>query len=105
MRIESLENHVNFQEERFGRSVVLTSDTAVMFMYSFQPGQAMTDHTHPFSHEFVMVIAGEAVITVGVESVLAGPNMVVFIPREVVHSIHNHTDQPLIVTSYMSPKP
>jgi quercetin dioxygenase-like cupin family protein len=101
VRIEELEKHINFQDERFGRSVVLSSDTAVLFMYSFKPGQAMTEHTHPFSNEFITVVEGEAVISVGVESVLAEPHMVVFAPKEVVHSIHNYTDKPLIVTSFM----
>jgi len=105
MRIEELKKHVNFQKERFGRSVVLTSDNSVLFLYSFKPGQAMTEHTHPFSNEYLTVIDGEAVISVGVESVLVKPHQVVFIPREEVHAIHNHTKKPLLVTSFMCPKP
>jgi quercetin dioxygenase-like cupin family protein len=105
MILENLRAHMKFESERFGRSVVLSSDTAVLFLYSFQAGQAMTDHTHPFSNEFLQVIQGEATITVDVETVLAKPGEVIFVPREFVHSIHNHTDRPLVVSSFMSPKP
>jgi quercetin dioxygenase-like cupin family protein len=105
MRIEEIKEHVNFQKERFGRSVVLTSDNSVLFLYSFKPGQAMTEHTHPFSNEYLTVVEGEAVISVGVESVIAKPQHVVFVPREEHHSIHNNTDKPLLVTSFMTPKP
>lgn len=105
MRIEDLKKHANFQEERFGRSVVLTTDNSVLFVYSFKPGQAMTEHTHPFSQEYLTVIEGEALISVGVESVLVHPNEVVFVNREVIHSIHNNTDKPLLVSSFMAPKP
>ncbi len=65
----------------------------------------MSDHTHPFSGEFLSVIEGEALISVGVESVLAQPHSVTFVPPEAVHSIHNHGTTPLLVTSFMSPKP
>ncbi len=105
MRLEELKKHINLQPDRFGRSVILSSDNAVLSLYSFQPGQAMSEHTHPFSGEFISVIEGEALISAGVESVLAPPHSVTFVPPEAVHSIHNHGSTPLLVTSFMSPKP
>lgn len=105
MKIESLLNHIQLQGDRFGRSVIATSDSAVLFLYSFNPGQSMTDHTHPFSNEFLTVMEGEAMITVGTESVLAEPGQVVLVPKESVHAIQNLTDERLLVTSFMSPKP
>ncbi|MEW6517187.1 MAG: cupin domain-containing protein [candidate division FCPU426 bacterium] len=105
MRIENIKDHIQFEDEGFGRSVVITSDNSVLFLYTFKPGQAMTEHTHPFTNEYVTVIEGEALISVDVESVLVAPQQVVFIPRESVHSIHNHSSKPLIVASFMTPKP
>lgn len=105
MKVTQLSKHVALQEERFGRSVVLTSDASVLFLYTFKPGQAMTDHTHPFSNEFLTVIEGEALISVGTESVLAEPGTAVAVAPEAVHSIHNHGQTPLVVASFMSPKP
>ena len=105
MKITNLNDHANFQKERFGRSVVMSADTAALFLYSFQPGQAMTDHTHPFSAEFLTVIEGEAQISIRTETFLAGVNDVVIVPPEAVHSIHNHSKKPLLVASFMSPKP
>jgi len=105
MRIENLQDHANFEPTGFGRSGVITSDNSVLFLYTFKPGQAMTEHTHPFSNEYLTVIEGEALISVGVESVLVSPQQVVFVPREAVHSIHNHSARPLLVASFMSPKP
>jgi quercetin dioxygenase-like cupin family protein len=105
VKIAHLQDYVNFQNERFGRSVVMSSDTAVLFLYSFKPGQAMTDHTHPFSAEFLTVVAGEALITINTETVLAQVDDVVIVPPEAVHSIQNQGREPLLVTSFMSPKP
>lgn len=105
MKIQKLKEHANFLDEHFGRSVVASSDTAALFVYSFKPGQSMTDHTHPFSAEFLTVIEGEALISVGEESVLAEPDTVVVVPPEAVHAIHNNTQKPLLVASFMSPKP
>lgn len=105
MRIEDLKQHVQFDEKIFTRQVVHSCDQAALFIYAFLPGQAMTDHTHPFSYEFLTILEGEAVITVGVESVLAAQDDVVLVHREEVHSIQNHSDQPLVISSFMSPKP
>lgn len=105
MKITRLEDHVKLQDDRFGRSVVATADSAVLFLYTFKPGQAMTDHTHPFSAEFITVVSGEAVITINTETVVAQVDDVVVVPPEAVHSIVNQTENPLLVTSLMSPKP
>lgn len=105
MRIEEIKKHANFQAKGFGRSVVITSDTSVLFLYSFKPGQAMTEHTHPFSNEYLTIIEGDAMISVGVESVLASPQQVIFVPREARHAIYNLGKTPLLVTGFMSPKP
>jgi quercetin dioxygenase-like cupin family protein len=105
VRIQHLDQHVNFQIEKFGRSVVFSTDTAAQFVYAFRPGQAMTEHTHPFSGEYILVLAGEAQISVGTESVLAAVNDVVLVAPEEVHAIYNHGSEPLVVLSFMSPKP
>jgi quercetin dioxygenase-like cupin family protein len=105
VKLTNWRDHINPQNERFGRSVVMSCDTAALFVYTFKPGQAMTDHTHPFSTEFVAVLQGEGLISVGTESILAAPGDVVFVPPEAVHAIHQRGTAPLVVASYMSPKP
>jgi mannose-6-phosphate isomerase-like protein (cupin superfamily) len=65
----------------------------------------MTEHTHPFSAEYIVVLEGEAQISVGTESVLAEINAVVLVLPEEVHAIYNHGREPLIILSFMSPKP
>ncbi len=105
MKLTNWRDHINPQSERFGRSVVMSSDTAALFVYTFKPKQAMTDHTHPNSTEFVAVLQGEASISVGTETILAGPGDVVLVPPELVHSIHQRGSALLVVASYMSPKP
>lgn len=105
MRITSLKDHIRFDAERFGRSVVFSSDTAVMFIYSFHPGQAMTEHTQPFAHVILHVLEGEAHVSVATETVMAPAGTVISIPPETVQAIYNRSDRPLVVASYMSPKP
>ena len=105
MRIEDIKKHARFETKGFGRSVVVTSDNSVLFLYCFKAGQAMTEHTHPFSNEYLTIVEGEAMISVGVESVLASPQHVIFVPREARHAIYNQGKKPLLVTGFMTPKP
>lgn len=105
MQIKDLKKYVQFDEEKFARQVVHSCDHAVLFIYSFLPGQAMSEHTHPFSHEFITVLEGEAVISVGVESVIAVQDDVLLINPEEIHAIQNHSNKPLVVSIFMSPKP
>ncbi len=105
MLFTNIREHVLWQNDHFGRSVVLSSDNAAFFLYAFKPGQAMTEHSHPFSTEYLLVLEGEAVISVGTESVLAVPDAVVVIPAESVHAMYNHTQRPLLIGSFMTPKP
>jgi quercetin dioxygenase-like cupin family protein len=105
VKLTTWREHINPQNEKFGRSVVMSSDTAALFVYTFKPGQAMTDHTHPFATEFLTVLQGEAMISVGTESILAAVGDVVLFPSEAVHAIHQRGTALLVVASYMSPKP
>lgn len=105
MKITNLRDHINYRDEKFGRSVVASGDTSVLFVYSFKIGQAMTDHTHPFSTEFISVLEGEARISVGTETFLATVGDVVQVSAEAVHAIHQQGQVPLVVLSFMSPKP
>ena len=105
MRIQHLDKHLNFLDEKFGRSVVFSTDTAAQFMYTFKPDQAMTEHTHPLSAEYIVVLEGEAQISVGTETVIAEVNAVVLVLAGEVHSIHNYGREPLVIMSFMSPKP
>mgnify|MGYP006287319937 FL=1 len=105
MKITYLDRHVNVQTDRFGRAVVTSSTTAVLFLYTFSPGQAMTEHTQPLSHVFLTVLEGEGHITVDRETVIAGEGAVITVEPGIVHAIHNRSDKPLVVSSFMSPKP
>ena len=105
MKVTSLSDFVDFTDERFGRSAVLSSNQAALFLYCFKPGQEMPDHTHPFSAEYLLVLEGEAVISMDVESVLAGVHQAVLIPPEAVHAISNAGSAPLVIASFMSPRP
>jgi quercetin dioxygenase-like cupin family protein len=52
----------------------------------FDPGQGPPPHFHHDHEEYFFVLEGEFELTVGAQTVTAGPGSIVFVPRETVHA-------------------
>jgi quercetin dioxygenase-like cupin family protein len=52
----------------------------------FEPGQGPPPHFHRDHEEYFFVLEGEFELTVGGQTVTAGPGSMVFVPRETVHA-------------------
>ena len=53
------------------------------------PGEGPPNHVHFIQEEILFIIEGLYEVTVGQETVKAGPGSIVFIPRNVVHGFKN----------------
>ncbi|KNB49918.1 cupin domain-containing protein [Streptomyces caatingaensis] len=58
------------------------------FLY-LEPGEAVTEHYHPYSEEFVHVVAGELEMTVDGEPVPLGPGDSLLVPTGLRHRLVN----------------
>lgn len=57
-------------------------------LFTDPPGRVWKDFVHA-TNELVTVVEGRLEMTVGDQTVIAGPGDEVFIPRGIVHSVHN----------------
>jgi quercetin dioxygenase-like cupin family protein len=71
---------------------------------SFPPGVGLPLHSHPHPvEEFLYVLKGKGLETVGDEKREVGPGSAVFIPSEVEHNVVNIGDEMLILLVVASP--
>ena len=71
---------------------------------AFPPGTSIPLHKHPHPvEEFLYVLQGRAMETVGDEKREIGPGSAVFIPPEVEHKFDNLGDEMLILLVVVSP--
>jgi quercetin dioxygenase-like cupin family protein/ribosome-associated toxin RatA of RatAB toxin-antitoxin module len=68
-----------------------------------QPGEVVTEHYHPYSEEFLVVVAGRLTVRLdGVDHIVeAGAG--VFIPIGVKHRLRNAGDEPAVAVFSLSP--
>jgi mannose-6-phosphate isomerase-like protein (cupin superfamily) len=66
-----------------------TGGATSVIVASHKPGEGLPDHVHFKQEEFLFIIEGLYEVTVGDQTVNAGPGSIVFIPRNVVHRFKN----------------
>ncbi len=67
------------------------------------PGQASSRHSHEGSEEFVYVVAGTGEVSVGDETALLKPNVMVYGPTGIPHQYRNTGQDDLILFVVYSP--
>ncbi|MDA2813005.1 cupin domain-containing protein [Nocardiopsis sp. RSe5-2] len=67
------------------------------------PGERITEHYHPFSEEFVHVVAGRVDVEMEEERVRVDAGEGLLIPREVRHRMVNDGDEEAAVVFFLSP--
>jgi putative monooxygenase len=67
------------------------------------PGEFVTEHLHPYSEEFLHVIAGELEITLDGELVRIGPGDSLLVPIGARHRLVNSGQEPAQVVFHLSP--
>lgn len=68
-----------------------------------QPGEVVTEHYHPYSEEFLVVVGGRLVVRLDAVDHLVEAGSGVFIPIGVRHRLRNPGDQPAHAVFSLSP--
>lgn len=93
-RKEVMEHRTTFRP--WGSYTVLEEGDAYKIKHIVvTPGSKLSLQYHLHRSEHWVVIAGEATITLGDETILLSENESVFVPKEMPHRIENSTDHPL----------
>ncbi|HUD39150.1 MAG TPA: cupin domain-containing protein [Streptosporangiaceae bacterium] len=67
------------------------------------PGQAVSEHRHPYSEEFIYVVSGSLVLRAGGEEVQLGPDVAALTPKGVPHRLENHGSETALVVFCLGP--
>ncbi len=57
------------------------------------PGQSLSLQRHRHRSEHWVVVKGEALVTVGEERMVLGPNQSAYVPKGALHRLENATDE------------
>ncbi|WP_283133424.1 cupin domain-containing protein [Rhizohabitans arisaemae] len=89
--------------------VVLSPKTAgstsgFMGVLDLAPGEYVSEHYHPYSEEFVLLVRGSLRVLIdGERELLLAPGDGVMIPKNVRHRVSNPGDEPAHAVFHLSP--
>jgi len=75
-----------YQDGAVVSRTLLQHETGTLTVFSFDAGQALSEHTVPF-HAFVQVLDGEAQIIIGGDSVTVSAGEIVLMPGGISHEV------------------
>ena len=81
-----LQELVPYQEGSVVSRTLLQHETGTLTLFSFDSGQALSEHTVPY-HAFVQVLDGEAEIIIGGKPVLVSQGEIVMMPGGIPHEV------------------
>ncbi|MBT2493474.1 cupin domain-containing protein [Streptomyces sp. ISL-96] len=70
---------------------------------TLEPGEYVTEHLHPYSEEFLHVVAGDLEISLDGEKARIGPGDSLLVPIGVRHRLVNSGQEPARVVFHLSP--
>ncbi|WP_369811038.1 cupin domain-containing protein [Quadrisphaera sp. DSM 44207] len=79
------------------------STTGFMGTLTLQPGEAVTEHWHPYSEEFLLCVSGEITVRLDGEPRTLAAQQGVCIPIGVRHRLVNDTELPAFAVFSLSP--
>lgn len=75
-----------YQDGAVVSRTLLQHETGTLTVFSFDAGQALSEHTVPF-HAFVQVLDGEALIIIGGKPVTVSAGEIVLMPGGISHEV------------------
>jgi putative monooxygenase len=70
---------------------------------TLEPGEVITEHFHPYSEEFLYLVEGCITVRLGGQDTILTAGSGVFIPIDVRHRLHNHSDRTARGVFHLSP--
>ncbi|MCP2167488.1 cupin domain-containing protein [Goodfellowiella coeruleoviolacea] len=79
------------------------STSGFMGVAVLAPGEAIAEHYHPYSEEFLYVVRGTLTVDLDDEPVVVGAEQGVLVPIKVRHRLRNHGDEPVQAVFHLGP--
>jgi len=83
---QGLVGMTDYQEGAVVSRTLLQNDSGTLTVFSFDEGQALSEHTVPFN-AFIQVLDGQAEITIGEKPCLVSAGEIVLMPGGVPHKV------------------
>jgi quercetin dioxygenase-like cupin family protein len=77
---------VKYAEDAIVSKTLLDKKAGTLTLFSFDAGQGLSEHTSPYDAT-VLVVEGEAVLTIGGQRVVARAGELVIMPANVPHDV------------------
>lgn len=103
MEFFSLENVIEFSDEKRIRKKLIQSDGVIAEIVCYEPGQGTVTHHHPRQDEVFHVVEGQGTITIGEDSMPVSGGHLIFAPRNVPHSLAAAEDSRLVILFFKGP--
>ena len=103
-RVKGGERHalvemVAYQEGSVVSRILLQDKTGTLTVFSFDEGQALSEHTVPFN-AFIQVLDGEAEVTIGGEPCVVKTGEIVLMPGHVPHEVRAKKRFKMLLTMF-----
>ncbi len=82
-----LEKLVDYSEGSVVSRTLAKSDAGTVTLFSFDAGQALSEHSTPFD-AMVQVVDGEVELVIGGEKVVAKTGEIAIMPRDIPHAVN-----------------
>jgi quercetin dioxygenase-like cupin family protein len=79
MEKKSLQEYMEYSEEKFTKRVIFKEGGSTVFILNFMPGQSLPAHKHPGTEVYLLVLTGSGTFTInGVDTEVS--------ERDIVHT-------------------
>jgi putative monooxygenase len=79
------------------------STAGFMGALRLKPGEAVTEHRHPYSEEYIYVVDGSLLLRAGGQELALEPDVAAMTPRDMPHRLENHGRQLALVVFFLGP--
>jgi len=86
-RIFSFDDSIDYSKGGIVSKTVLKKQTGNVSLFSFDKGEALSEHTAPFD-AMIMVVDGKGEIIIGGKSFILNPGQSIIMPANVTHAVN-----------------
>lgn len=84
--VQDIVHSVEYQRESVVSKTLVKKDTGTITLFAFDKGQGLSEHTAPFDAA-VQVVAGQAEVSIGGETVTVKAGELVVMPANIPHAL------------------
>ncbi|AMK11218.1 cupin domain-containing protein [Pseudodesulfovibrio indicus] len=92
-----VEGSIQYADDSVVSQTLLNKDTGTITLFAFDEGQGLSEHTAPFD-AVVHILDGQAQITIGGESHIAGKGEMIIMPANIPHALHAEQKFKMLLT-------